>query len=166
MKYAILGRRVTVGVFMYQVKDFMTEDPVCCLPSTSLKVVAKLMLQYDCGEIPVVFSMDQPRIVGVITDRDIVCRTLAHALNPLDMTAEEVMTVPAIIVSEEMDIEDCTTIMKEEQIRRIPVIDADENCCGMISLADIARKFEPNIAAEIIKDISRPSHFNSPMEVS
>ena len=151
---------------MNQVKDFMTIDPVCCLPTTSLKIVAKLMLQYDCGVIPVVYSIELPRIVGIITDRDIVCRTLAHGLNPLEMTAEEAMTIPAIVVKEDMDIEECCTIMKEEQIRRVPVIDEDENCCGVLTLADIARKSDSLMTAAIVKDISRPSFYNSPIEVS
>ncbi|MBC7537400.1 MAG: CBS domain-containing protein [Bacteriovorax sp.] len=151
---------------MNQVKDFMTVDPVCCLPTTNLKVVAKLMLQYDCGEIPVVYSIEQPKIVGVITDRDIVCRTIAHGLNPLEMTAEEAMTIPAVVVKTDMSIDDCCTIMKEEQIRRVPVVDEEENCCGMVTLADIARKSEVFVTAAMIKDISQPSYHNSPIEVS
>lgn len=151
---------------MNQVKDFMTADPVCCLPTTNLKVVAKLMLQYDCGEIPVVYSIEQPKIVGVITDRDIVCRTVARGLNPLEMTAEEAMTIPAIVVKMDMSIDDCCTIMKEEQIRRVPVVDEEENCCGMVTLADIARKSEVFVMAAMIKDISQPSYQNSPIEVS
>jgi CBS domain-containing protein len=151
---------------MNQVKDFMTVDPVCCLPSTNLKVVAKLMLQYDCGELPVVYSIEQPKIVGVITDRDIVCRTIAHGLNPLEMTAEEAMTIPAVVVKKDMSIDDCCTIMKEEQIRRVPVVDDEENCCGMVTLADIARKSEAYVMAAMIRDISQPSFHNSPIEVS
>ncbi|MDD4974347.1 MAG: CBS domain-containing protein [Bacteriovorax sp.] len=151
---------------MNQVKDFMTVDPVCCLPSTNLKIVAKLMLQYDCGEIPVVYSIEQPKIVGVITDRDIVCRTIAHGLNPLEMTAEEAMTIPAIVVKKDMSIDDCCIIMKEEQIRRVPVVDEEENCCGMVTLADIARKSDANVMAAMIRDISQPSFHNSPTEVS
>lgn len=149
-----------------EVKDFMTVDPICCLGTTKLKVVAKLMLQYDCGEIPVVYSIEQPKIVGVITDRDIVSRTIAHGLNPLEMTAEEVMTTPAIVVQRTMSIDDCCTIMKEEQIRRVPVMDEDENCCGMVSLADIARKSEVYVVAAMVKDISRPPSSSHPMEVS
>lgn len=151
---------------MNQVKDFMTIDPVCCLPTTNLKVVAKLMFQYDCGEIPVVYSLMQPKIIGVITDRDIICRTIARGLNPFEMMAEDVMTTPAIVVREDMLIEDCCTIMKEEQIRRVPVVDDEENCCGMLSLADIARNSEAYALAAMIKDISWPSYYNSPTEVS
>lgn len=145
---------------MNRVRDLMTEDPACCLPTTSLKVVAKLMLQYDCGEIPVVYSIDRPKVVGVITDRDICCRTIAHGLNPLTLTAEDIMTTPALVVSRDMSIEDCCTLMKEEKIRRVPVVDEDENCCGIVSLADIARKAEVYLAEELVKDISVATYEN------
>lgn len=143
----------------------MTEDPVCCLPTTSLKVVAKLMLQYDCGEIPVVYSIERPKIVGVLTDRDITCRTVALGLNPLEMTAEDIMTTPALVVTMNMTIDDCCMLMREEKIRRVPVVDDEEFCCGMVTMADIARKSEDYIVASMIHDISQPT-YDSPTEVS
>lgn len=150
---------------MNRVRDFMTEDPVCCLPTTSLKVVAKLMVQYDCGEIPVVYSIESPKVLGVITDRDITCRTVAHGLNPLELVAEDIMTTPVLVVTMDMSIDDCCTLMKEERIRRVPVVDEDEFCCGMLSMADIARKTEGTTLASLIHEISQPT-YDSPMEVS
>ena len=66
-----------------QVKDIMTKDPVCCFPDTSLEHVARLMVEHDCGEIPVVDTEESKKPVGVITDRDIACRTVAQSKNPL-----------------------------------------------------------------------------------
>lgn len=143
---------------MNQVKDIMTVDPVCCLPTTSLKSVAQLMVLHDCGEIPVVYSMDRTKVVGVITDRDIVVRSVAKGLNPLDLTAEDVMTTPAKIIKKDLSITDCCELMEEEQIRRLPVVDEFENICGMISLADIARKSEEFRLASALKHISEPRH--------
>ena len=57
-------------------RDFMTSDPACCRPHTMLDRVAKMMVQYDCGEIPVLDITDRP--IGVVTDRDIVCRVVAE----------------------------------------------------------------------------------------
>jgi len=141
---------------MNQVKDIMTVDPVCCLPTTSLKSVAQLMVQHDCGEIPVVYSMERTKVVGVITDRDIVVRSVAKGLNPLDLTAEDVMTTPAKIIKMDLSVADCCELMEEEQIRRLPVVDENENICGMVSLADIARKSEEFRLSEAIKHISEP----------
>lgn len=143
---------------MNRVRDFMTEDPVCCLPTTSLKVVAKLMVQYDCGEIPVVYSIERPKVVGVITDRDITCRTVAMGLNPLEMTAEEIMTSPVLVASMNMDIEDCCNLMREEKIRRVPVVDEEEFCCGILSLADIAKNSESFDIGPILHEISMPTY--------
>lgn len=145
---------------MNRVRDYMTEDPVCCLPSTHLRVVAKLMIQYDCGLIPVVYSIDRPKVIGVITDRDITTRTIAHGLNPLELSAEDVMTSPAIVVTMDMSLDDCCTLMKDQKIRRVPVVDSDEFCCGMLSLADIARKSEEFVSAALIHDISEPNPKN------
>lgn len=142
---------------MNRVRDLMTEDPVCCLPSTHLNVVAKLMIQYDCGLIPVVFSIERPKVIGVITDRDITTRTVALGLNPLELTALDVMSSPAKVVTMDMTLDDCCTLMKEEKIRRVPVVDEDEFCCGLLSLADIARKSEDLVMASMIHDLSQPS---------
>ncbi len=67
-----------------QVKDVMTADPACCTPDTPLPKVAGLMVDNDCGEIPVVESTAGKRPIGVVTDRDIVCRTIANNINPLE----------------------------------------------------------------------------------
>jgi CBS domain-containing protein len=142
---------------MDQVKDIMTIDPVCCLPTTSLKSVAQLMLRNDCGEIPVVYSMERTKVVGVITDRDIVVRSVAKGLNPLNMIAEDIMTTPAKIIKMDLSIADCCELMEEEQIRRLPVVDENENICGIVSLADIARKSEEFRLAEALKHISGPT---------
>ena len=65
-----------------QVKEVMTADPACCISETTLTEVAKMMVDNDCGEIPVVESNESKLPIGVITDRDIVCRTVALGLNP------------------------------------------------------------------------------------
>ena len=76
-------------------KDLMTPDPQCCTAETPLNEVAKLMVECDCGEIPVIDSAK--KLIGVITDRDIVCRVVAKGKNPSAMTAGDAMTQPAAI---------------------------------------------------------------------
>ena len=77
-------------------RDVMTPDPACCSPQTTLDEVAKLMARNDCGEIPVIDTSDQ--IVGVVTDRDIVCRVVAEGKNPIAYTAETCMSGPVVTV--------------------------------------------------------------------
>ena len=61
-------------------QDVMTPDPACCTPETPLEQIAKMMAQSDCGEIPVIDPAEHP--IGVVTDRDIVCRVVAEGKNP------------------------------------------------------------------------------------
>src|SRR5688500_17365077 len=77
-----------------QVREVMTADPACCIPKTGLQEVAQLMVDHDCGEIPVVENAQTKLPIGVITDRDIVCRAVAQGLNPLDLTAADCMSKP------------------------------------------------------------------------
>src|SRR5437016_1145671 len=75
-----------------QVQQVMTQDPACCTPNTKLQAGASLMLQNDCGAIPVVDDANTKHLIGILTDRDIVCRELAKGLNPLEFTANDCMT--------------------------------------------------------------------------
>jgi CBS domain-containing protein len=145
------------GVYMNTIQEIMTMNPACCVPTDTLQEVARLMVIHDCGEIPVVDNMADKRVVGVITDRDICCRTVALGVNPLEMMVSECMTSPAITVFTETALEECFDLMEENQIRRVPVLDEDERCCGMVSIADISRHAQSQTAAEVIKYISQPS---------
>jgi CBS domain-containing protein len=138
-----------------EIREIMTPNPVCCTPDTALEAVARLMVRHDCGEIPVVESEDTMRLAGVITDRDIVCRTLAQGKDPLKMTAGECMSAPAVTVTPETRLEDCCQVMEEHRIRRVPVVDQNECCCGMVSQADIARRAPTEQTAEVVKEVSQ-----------
>lgn len=142
---------------MEQVKEIMTENPTCCTPETSLQDVAKLMVEHDCGEIPVLNNMKDKKPVGVITDRDICCRTVAQGKNPLEMTAEECMSTPCITVKETDSIDDCCAVLEENQIRRVPVVDENGSCCGIVAQADLAHATKPKDLAGLVKNVSKPS---------
>ncbi|MEP6819679.1 MAG: CBS domain-containing protein [bacterium] len=134
-----------------QVKEVMTADPTCCAPDTPLPEVAKMMVDNDCGEIPV---LENKIPIGVITDRDIVCRTVANNINPLESTAGDCMTKPVVTVTPDISLEECSRIMEEKRIRRVPVVDASGACCGIVALADIARQAKSNVAGQIVKEVS------------
>lgn len=137
-----------------EVKDFMTPDPACCTPDTALRRVAEMMIEYDCGEIPVVENMASMLPVGVITDRDITCRTVAKGLNPLVMTVADCMTKPCVTVMPDMSLDECCRIMEENQIRRVPVVDASGACCGIVALADVAKHAAKRETAEVVREVS------------
>jgi CBS domain-containing protein len=140
-----------------QVKEIMTTDPACCTPQTSLQEVGTMMIDHDCGEIPVVENRESNLPIGVITDRDIVCRTVARGLNPLDLTVAECMSTPCVTVTPDMSVEECSKIMEENKIRRVPVVNAAGSCCGIVALADIALHARRNVAAEVVKEVSKSS---------
>ena len=137
-----------------QVRDIMTSDPACCTPDASLVEVARMMVDYDCGEIPVVESQDNKKPVGVVTDRDIVVRTLGARLDPTDMTAGEVMSTPVVTVTPDTSFEDCKRVLEEKQIRRVPVVDENGAVVGIVALADITRYATGADAGEVLQEVS------------
>ncbi len=141
---------------METVKEVMTLNPVYCLPATTLKAVSQLMVKHNCGEIPVLYSDTIKKVVGVITDRDICSRSIARGLNPFELTVEDCMTTPAKIIKSDMSIEDCCDLMKEEQIRRLPVVDENERLCGMITFGDIIRKTNKFRMVPMLENIFAP----------
>jgi CBS domain-containing protein len=134
-------------------RDVMTPDPACCSPGTPLDQVAKLMVQNNCGEIPVVDRSDHP--IGVVTDRDIVCRVVAEGKNPSGHTAESCMSTPVYTVPTSATMDDVVATMEDHQVRRIPVVDEDGCCKGMISQADVVASTPPRTTAELLGEISR-----------
>ena len=140
-----------------EVKDIMTPDPACCTPDTSLQRVAELMVENDCGEIPVIENAANMKPIGVVTDRDITCRTVAKGLNPLTLTASDCMTTPCITVTPDTSLDECCRVLEEKQIRRVPVVDASGSCCGIVALADIAKHAKQGETGEVVREVSEPS---------
>ena len=140
-----------------QAKDMMTTDPACRTADTAFPEVARMMVDQDCGEIPVVENTSSKAPIGVVTDRDIVCRTVAIGLNPLDLTAADCMSKPIITVTPDTLLEECCRIMEEKLIRRVPVVDDRGSCVGIIALADMALHTGKNVAGHIVKEVSEPT---------
>jgi len=136
------------------VQDVMTRDPACCTPDTDLRQVATLMVQQNCGAIPIVDSFDGKRLVGIVTDRDIVCRTIALGKDPMDLTARDCMTSSVATVTPNDSLETCCNTMEAKDVRRVPVVDGNGCCCGIVSQADVARAAEASQTAEVVRDIS------------
>lgn len=140
-----------------QVREIMTLNPFCCTADTALEDVAKAMVEHDCGEIPIVRNSRDRTLIGVVTDRDIVCRLVASGRNPVDEPAESCMSTPVIAVRETTPVEECARIMEESQIRRVPVVNGGGMCCGIVSQADIANHASRKITADLVKDVSQPA---------
>jgi len=138
-----------------QVNEIMTEKPVYGTPDTSLHVIAQMMVENDCGCIPIVASEENKSPIGMITDRDIVIRTVAENRNPLDLQAEDIMTGGIVTVSPETSIEECCKLMESKQIRRVAVVGHDGALCGMVAQADIAFNAPTEQTAEVVQEVSK-----------
>ena len=138
-----------------KVREIMTENPAVCLTTTSLQETARMMHDYDCGCIPVVEGENSKKPIGMITDRDITIRTVAHGKNPLGMTAGEIMSEQVITVTPETSVQECSNLMKDNQVRRIAVIDENGACCGMVAQADIAINASEDTTGEVVQEVSK-----------
>jgi CBS domain-containing protein len=112
-------------------------------------------VEHDCGEIPVCGAGRKP--IGVVTDRDIVCRLIARGKDPLRLRASDCMSSPVITVAPETSLEDCSRLMEQYQVRRLPVVAADGALCGMVAQADLVKRAPGGIAIEVIQKVSAPS---------
>lgn len=139
-----------------QAKQLMTPDPACCTPDSRIQDVALLMRDNDCGEIPVVDDRETRRLVGVVTDRDVAVRAVAEGRGPTDTRASEIMSSSLVSVTPDRNLDECLELMEKNQVRRLPVVD-DEGCCiGIISQADIALQAKDRKTADLVQDVSRP----------
>jgi CBS domain-containing protein len=134
-------------------QDVMTPDPACCTPETPLDQVAKMMAQSDCGEIPVIDLAERP--IGVVTDRDIVCRVVAEGKNPMAYTAEICMSQPVVTVRTDAPLDEVIATMERYQLRRVPVVDQRGRCAGIIAQADVALGAGRKDVADLVREVSR-----------
>ncbi len=140
-----------------KIKEIMTASPACCTPETSLREVAAMFVDHDCGAIPVVDNVDTRRPIGIVTDRDIACRAVAKGLNALELTARDCMSSPSVTVSEVESLDAGLTAMEKSRVRRLVVVDEAGRCCGIVSQADIALHAPKRKTAEVVKEISEPA---------
>ena len=136
------------------VRSAMTADPACCTTATPLHLVARLMVDNDCGEIPVVEDMKSRKLAGVVTDRDIATRVVAAGRNSAEACALDCMSSPAISVSPDTTLKECCEVMETHQIRRVPVVDEQGGVVGIVSLADVVRNANTSTTVAVVKEVS------------
>jgi CBS domain-containing protein len=143
-------------------KELMTQSPVCCSAGDSMKDVAQLMRDQDCGCVPIVDELSG-MIVGIVTDRDVAVRGVAFGKGP-ETRAAELMTPHPICCGPDDDVRNVERKMANNQIRRIPIVDSSRRCLGIISQADLARavgdgeRLTDREVAIVVEKISEPGH--------
>lgn len=138
-----------------QVSEIMTKNPAHAAPDTKIYEIAQMMVENDCGCIPIVENNDTKSPIGMITDRDIVVRSVAENKNPLDLTASDIMTGDIVTVSPDASVEECANLMENKQIRRVAVVDKNGALCGMVAQADIAINAPTHTTAEVVQEVSK-----------
>lgn len=138
---------------MIKVNDVMTLDPAACRVNASVMEVARMMLDNDCGQIPVIDEQGRP--IGVLTDRDIAVRVVANGRDG-NTRAADAMTTPCKTVAQDSSLKDCICLMEAEKIRRVPVVDTEGKLVGMVAQADIALTGKNAATAEVVREVSAP----------
>lgn len=136
------------------IRSAMTADPVTCQASTPVRDIARLMLENDCGLVPVVDASGKP--LGTVTDRDIALRVVAEGRDPQSCTAQECMTTPVTSVSVDSSLSDATELMEREQVRRMLVVDRDGRLRGIVAQADVALSGRDRRTADLVEKVSQP----------
>jgi CBS domain-containing protein len=121
-----------------RVFQIMTPNPACCTRDTTARDAARLMKQHDCGSIPVVETLEERRLVGTVTDRDLAIRGFAEGRGP-DTPVHELMTDGPITAAPEDEGEIVREVMIAQQVRRVPVVDENGAVVGIVAQADLAR---------------------------
>jgi len=121
-----------------------------------------MMCDLNVGAIPVVVDQQSRSLVGMITDRDLCCRVLAHGLEAKSTPIQEFITYNPAVCRDGENVEQCERLMQEHQLRRIPVVDGENRVIGIVAQADVAVKDKPERVHKIVAEISkttRPSIF-------
>ncbi|MGY0504664.1 CBS domain-containing protein [Luteimonas sp. e5] len=139
---------------MSDITSVMSANPASCRQDTPLREVAQLMIDNDCGMIPVVDEQNRP--VGAVTDRDITTRIVACGKDAGSACAADAMTAPVTTITSNTSLHDATCAMEAEKIRRVIVVDGAGALAGVAALADLARAGKDEATAHVVKHVSQP----------
>ena len=137
---------------MTQIRDLMTENPSSCERGTPVAEAAKVMARENVGSVPVV---EGGRLVGVVTDRDLVVRLLAEGRDPQSTTVGEIASSEPVTLSPDDDLDQALQLLARHQVRRLPIVEG-ERLVGIVAQADIARHADEVQTGEVVEEISKP----------
>ncbi len=133
-----------------QVKEAMHKGVYWVDPTTPISDIARLMKDHNIGCLPV---GENDRLVGMVTERDIVCRGLANGLDLNEATARDVMSKGIFYTTESTSIDDAAALMEEHRVRRLPVIDDRKRMTGILSLGDMSHAGEQKLSGEVLNRV-------------
>ncbi len=134
-----------------KVKSVMHSGATWVDPSTPVSELAKMMRDQDIGSIPI---GESDKLVGMVTDRDIVCRGLANGGDCETLTARDVMSKPIVYCRADEDVEDALQIMEKNKVRRLPVINENKRLVGMLALGDLCGRLPRDMTGEMVCSVA------------
>jgi len=135
-----------------KVHEVMTDNPRCVTPETLVSEAAQLMESEDVGSLPI---LDGEQVAGVVTDRDIVIRAIAHGKDPRGMPVREVASRDLVTIRADEDLSEALKLMASHQVRRLPVVDDDNRLVGVLAQADVAIEVKERAVGEMVEEISK-----------
>jgi len=129
-----------------KVREAMHKSVEWVEPATTVKALAQTMSKHDIGAIPI---GENDRLIGMVTDRDIVIRAFAEEKDSSSLTARDVMTKGIVYCRDTEEVEDAVRIMEQKKIRRLPVLDENKRMVGMLSLGDISHATSHELTGEV-----------------
>ena len=143
--------------------DIMTVDPEACEQSCTAEKIAQLMKTKNIGSVPIIDSRDSFKLVGIVTDRDLVLKVMAESGNACELKAGDIMTPQPVSCKSDDDVNSAIKSMEEFQVRRIPVTNESGKLVGIIAQADIALRLgKSHKIEEVVTEISKPSTASTP----
>ncbi len=135
----------------HTIRDAMTASPTTIKPSTSAMEAARIMKSEDVGSLPI---MENDRLVGVVTDRDLAIRLLAEGKGS-ETAVGEIASKDVVTVDPQQSLEEAARLMAEHQLRRLPVCEEDGKLVGILAQADIAQSGHDTLTGETVQQISK-----------
>jgi CBS domain-containing protein len=135
-----------------KISELMSSNPCAIEADKPVAYAARMMKDEDVGLAPIVQG---DRLVGTLTDRDIVTRVVAEGKDPESISVREVASTDLVTVDPEQDLGDALQLMASNQVRRLPVVEEDGRLVGVIAQADVAREAKDKQTGELVEEISK-----------
>jgi CBS domain-containing protein len=134
-----------------KITEVMSSNPCAIEADKPVAYAAKMMKQEDVGLAPIV---EGDRLVGTLTDRDIVTRVVAEGKDPESVTVREVASTDLVTVDPQQELDEALRLMARNQVRRLPVVEEDGRLVGVVAQADVAREGKDKQTGEVVQKIS------------
>ena len=143
-----------------KLREIMTRDVEVVHPEDTLQTAAQKMRDRDIGFLPV---CDGDRLIGVLSDRDVIVRAVADGVNSSAIVGRDLITSPAIYCFDDQSLDEAAKLMHDNQIRRLVILSRDDKrMVGVVSLGDLAVNADDKLSGEVLQSISEPESINRP----